>query len=440
MNIFALIALSFPTLAGPLSEARHPVNSGSDASHSVFSTQNAQDEPDTDSKDKKSKNKKKDKNKNKKATSETESSTEVDSSQDQNSRPQAPQLAQQKTKINIPKGYLILTSPVPSDVYIDHKIVGKTPLNLPLDIGEHSVRISTRGYTPFVRKVVIEPGQSLELQADMSANEGSVEFQSPAPGAKVILDRKPAAILPIRLTDVTTGTHRYVITAPGHEPYKGTFSFSNGQNLYFYSELESSAGLASITSRPEGSSVYFNTIEEEVGLTPLKLESLEPAPYKVLIRQRGYSSVIREMDTSLGDKGDLKAKLPKKGGRIHFKTNLSNAEVYVHGFMIGKGKRVRTPSLEKGLYELEIRADNMKPATTSLNIENGESYRFKTTLSEKDGGVPSNITEVPPLTARWYFWAGIGGAAVAGGTSSFLLYKSLQPEPQESGDVPVTLP
>ena len=137
-------------------------------------------------------------------------------------------------------GTITIRSPIAADIYVDHKIVGQITngtLELPVEAGEHIIRVATDNYAPFVRRISVQATQNVNLIAEFTSSNGSVEFQSPIRGAIVIIDNQEPMNLPIRMEDLATGTHAYIVTAPTFEPLEGTFNFEVGKNLYFYSDL-----------------------------------------------------------------------------------------------------------------------------------------------------------------------------------------------------------
>ena len=353
----------------------------------------------------------------------------------------------QNTISDVGMGTVTVRSPIAADIYIDHQIVGQITngtLELPVEAGEHIIRVATDNYAPFVRRITVQATQNVNLIAEFTSSNGSVEFQSPIRGAIVIIDDQEPMTLPIRMEDLATGTHSYIVTAPTFEPLEGTFNFEVGKNLYFYSDLESSSGRAVVESRPRDANIYFNKYAfegtEKIGLTPYSTMGLEPNMYSVLIEKKGYAAVIREMDTSLGNKGVVKASLPKSGTRLTFRNNIPGARVFVKGMEMGVGKKVRLPKLENGAYDISIRYDNSKPIYSQITLDGSGDKIIKVDLVASDSAQTSTYKVLPPFYKRWYFWTGVVSLAAGTGTGGYLYYLSTLPAPQPSGDLNVPIP
>ena len=165
-------------------------------------------------------------------------------------------------------------------------MVGNTPLKLNLTEGKHLVRITADDYDPFVRRIRIQADAVQNLNASLTPGKGTVEFQTSIPKAMVRIDDQEAQKVPIRLSNVETGTHTWSMSAPGYETKTGKFVFIPGQNLYLYTMLDSSAGLAEFTSTPEGADIYLNSIGEPIGQTPYKMEGLEPGAHTIILKSK----------------------------------------------------------------------------------------------------------------------------------------------------------
>jgi hypothetical protein len=331
--------------------------------------------------------------------------------------------------------------PVEAEVFIDYKLVGKTPFEVDLEPGVHDLRVAADGYEPFVRRLTLDPKQMLPIHAQFDAGDGSVEFQASVPGAELIINRANPMMLPIRIGDLPEGVHSWEISAIGYEPHKGKLEFEKGRNLFIYTEMTSSAGVAEFESSPEGADIYMDSRDDgSIGQTPLRLEDVDADDHMVLLSKKGYATVLRSMDTSLGNKGDVHAAMSKSGAEVTIRTSVPGSQIYLRGFKIGEGSRTSIEKLEEGIYDISIRSDSHKPIYTEIHIPNKGRLLYDAELVGKESPEVSKLHVRTPLLERWYFWAGVGGVATASGVTGFLAYLSLQPEPAEKGDVIVPLP
>lgn len=332
-------------------------------------------------------------------------------------------------------GLLHVTATVEgAQVYVDNQVLGQTPITSYLPPGNHMVRVAADDFDPFVRRVTIYNGRTVELAADLLPGKGTVEFVVEPSGATLTLNERDEYPTPVRLRDLQPGQYRWALTATGHEPEEGEFTFEVGKNLLIIEQLDSSRGRFSVTSRPEGADVYLDG--QHIGVTPIDLEGVEPGLHQVLLDMKGQASVLRTIDTSDGSKGEISARLPDKGASLVVKTPSSHAVVRLNGVRVGVGRKVKLPELERGRYTLQVTAPGMASAEERIEVPDSGGTNWRARLGD-DGG---QLTEYTPLTRSWAFWA--GSAAVAGGAAAggIIAYNASIPDPTPVGDILVTLP
>lgn len=354
--------------------------------------------------------------------------------QEPENTPQTAETPQEET------GVLKVTSSTVSQVYIDHKVVGSTPLEINIPAGKHVIRVVADGYDPFVRKIKIAANEPQNLSATLNRGGGTVEFASPIPKATVRIDGKEDHILPYRLKNATPGEHSWTLSAPGHEDKTGSLVFSAGQNLYVYTDLMSSAGLAIFETTPPGAEVFMEKAYTSMGVTPYNAEGLELKEHTVLLKAKGYAAAFRTMDNQDGNKGIIKTSLSMFGADVSISTNHKDAIVRVEGIEVGEGKKVSLGKVERGIYDLFVTTPEGLSASTRMNVPSNGSIHFHANLYPESSTKKSSIAIIPPLWNQWYFWAGVGGAVAITGVSSAIAIDLNQPIPAPKGDAAVTLP
>lgn len=122
-------------------------------------------------------------------------------------------------------GLSLRCTPAEAEVFIDGDSVGKTPLKgvLPLKVGEHTIRVSRPGFTPFIDVFKAKDGQVAKLEVELVPISGVLRVASETPGARVFVDDKYAGDVPVE-TELTTGSHTVRVEKPGF--YSDTFSVS----------------------------------------------------------------------------------------------------------------------------------------------------------------------------------------------------------------------
>jgi hypothetical protein len=143
-----------------------------------------------------------------------------------------------------------------------------------------------------------------------------------------------------------------------------------------------------------------------LGTTPLTKDLRVTSGHaKLPVRAEGYLPLSRDVDLPGGGSVTIDADLAPKdaSGVLIVKANVEGATVWLDGRPVGQ-----VPvevSAEQGDHVLRAERTGFDPATTHAVLAAGE--RKEVTLS---------LISPPPITAKWWFWTGIGvvvvGAAV----------------------------
>lgn len=336
-------------------------------------------------------------------------------------------------------GVLQIAAPVEGAiVYVDNEEVGTAPVTQYVTAGPHMIRIAADGYDPYVRKVEVRAGARARVTASMQKGGGTVEFQSTAPGAKVVIDDKGTSAVPVRLKDLDPGDHTWRVTAPGHEPAAGEFTLRESGNVFVMAELISSRGLFVVTTEPAGATVMLDGAPR--GVTPLSLEGVSQGEHVVDLTLDGYARAIQLVDTSDGAKGEVRTTLSTNGGKAIIKTGSADATVKLSGVVVGTGKKVVVPKLARGRYPIEVDKPGSKTATGRVKVGDGGRTAYKTAWSDEGGRSRSKVIMLPPFYESWIFWTAVGVGAGGAVTGGVLARQATKPIPIPDGDVVVTLP
>jgi len=337
----------------------------------------------------------------------------------------------------------ITTDKGAATVYLGLNEVGKTPLKESIESGTYTVRILKDGFEPYVRKIHIRPRQTTTMTARLFKGKGSVEVLVDPMGAELKLNKsKETFTTPVRLKDLKVGTYAYTISADGHEAKKGRFTFAQGKNLLITAELQSSAGLVSVISKPVGATVLLDGLE--VGVTPLALEDVEAGEHSVQILKRGYASVFRRFDTSDGSKGEIEARLPKRGVRLAIRTGDKESNLSIQGMQFGGQSKYNFGRVERGRYSLVISAADKKTIEQTVEVPIKGSAQYRAKLRPKSGDAPSILTKGQPFHSHWLFYTAVGGGlAAVGSVAAIALLSGDSSETTQSsptGDILIKMP
>jgi len=107
-----------------------------------------------------------------------------------------------------------------AEIFLDDKKIGVVPMEDPITVTPnvpHSLRLTKRGFTPFMDTIRLKAGQSKEIEADLVPSGGILKVTCNIRRARVMLDGKPIGRTPFD-GDIPPGKHKLEIIAAGKTP------------------------------------------------------------------------------------------------------------------------------------------------------------------------------------------------------------------------------
>lgn len=134
----------------------------------------------------------------------------------------------------------VLHAPPDSEVLVDGKPVGKTPLVLPLEIdpGKHVVKLTKTGYQPFIKELTVASGSEIKLEVELKLQAAGIRVECNTVGATVQIDDQVLGACPYN-GQVTPGRHELLVTASGKKNYQSHITVSPGSTAVVSVVLES---------------------------------------------------------------------------------------------------------------------------------------------------------------------------------------------------------
>ncbi len=128
---------------------------------------------------------------------------------------------------------LVLTSNVPgARVRLREKTLGTIPLSGPMRVnaGKAVLEVTAEGYLTFSREVVLPPGGSTTLEANLTARTqtGVLAVRSPVPDVLVFVDGSPFGKAPIE-HDFAVGAHRVLVRRDGYREAERAVSLARNE-------------------------------------------------------------------------------------------------------------------------------------------------------------------------------------------------------------------
>jgi serine/threonine-protein kinase len=161
----------------------------------------------------------------------------------------------------------VRSTPSRADVFLDGVREGVTPRDLgSLAFGRYTVRLTRPGYQPVERTVTLN-AESAESRLSVTLQRvarppaaaaprapaaaapapappapvvtvASIDVETRPPGARVILDGRPAGTAPIQLVDIAPGPHTVRLDLDGYRPWTTTVTVKPGERTRVTASLE----------------------------------------------------------------------------------------------------------------------------------------------------------------------------------------------------------
>lgn len=199
----------------------------------------------------------------------------------------------------------VSSSPPGADIEIDGEFSGNTPSSINLGAGQHTVRISKKGYIPWERTIRSSAG-NVRIAAELETRQTSVSAsESPtAPANQAAPTASAPTIspaLPLRPAGMTS-TEAPPTPAPSAQQETKTGAPTEA------SPSVESEGTASVTSNPDGAEIFVDSSGR--GHTPALLK-LKAGKHKIQLAANGYKDWVAEIEVKGGSIVNVTGNLEK---------------------------------------------------------------------------------------------------------------------------------
>jgi TolB-like protein len=129
-------------------------------------------------------------------------------------------------------GKITVTSqPDNSEVYIDNRLIGKTPIKLyEIMAGEHQLKVQKSGYAPHEEKISIDAGKSKPYSIDLK-RIFTLKINSQPGDAEVYVNNKKVGVTPFSSTGVEDARLEIILQRINYKPWKKTITLSKNTKL-----------------------------------------------------------------------------------------------------------------------------------------------------------------------------------------------------------------
>jgi hypothetical protein len=174
------------------------------------------------------------------------------------------------------KGHLVIDSMTEgAKVYVDGKLVGKTPIEKPIPLrpGKHRLKATKAGHSTLEMQFKIRARKKTEMMVELLPFSGLVKFSANIDGAEVYVDNKLIGHTPL-IRDVVAGDHKVLILKEGYNDFESDINVKAGEKMFV-----------------EGSLTPFKDISPEV-LAMAKAEEEKKKQEEALARELAETGTV----------------------------------------------------------------------------------------------------------------------------------------------------
>ncbi len=187
-----------------------------------------------------------------------------------------------KPRLKVLRYSLVVRSNVRDDqVFIDGEPKGETPLNMELAFGEHTVRITKKGYEAYEKSFKLTAPK--EIKGNLARESYALTIATDVVGARLSVDGEDHGTM--RRMVLAPGSHRLRITADGYAPYERTVDIDG--DVEIKPRLKVLRYSLIVRSNVRDDQVFIDG--EPKGETPLNTE-LAFGEHTVRITKKGYEA------------------------------------------------------------------------------------------------------------------------------------------------------
>lgn len=318
----------------------------------------------------------------------------------------------------------IKSDPIEAMVYLNNKIIGKTPLsNFVIQNGKYSLKLEKEAFIVIDTLIIVEKGEQLFFKFNLSPVEkiakkeglirkqiiaktpevnglsnASLFIKSNPIGANVFINNQAKGTTPLKLTGLNSGEYQIRIARDGYKDYIENLQYSDKDNKTINANLSMISGSLLINTIPEDVTLEVDGEIYQVKNGEIQLSEVGVGQKKIKISKNGYFEynqiveIMQDQETKLeATLSHLIGKLSvtiRPWGKVYINNQLQEnvtdtkyeGEFAVDTYLL----KVEHPTLgfwqkeitisENNQTEIKINFNKKIPLTISAFKENGEPF------------------------------------------------------------------
>lgn len=207
---------------------------------------------------------------------------------------------------------VVNSSPQGAQVYVDGRFVGNTPLSIFINPGRTDVEIRLDGYDTYRTSVVINPGQTVTINATLNPQRrtGVLSVNSSPSGADVYIDNQRVGRTPYS-AQLNEGTYDVRVSLPGYADYRTTVRVERNQETRINAQLVPLRAQLTISANVEARVFVDGQEVGSVGPSGAVRFDVDPGRHQVVLLAPGYRVFVTEVSLRSGENETIRANLSR---------------------------------------------------------------------------------------------------------------------------------
>ncbi len=153
----------------------------------------------------------------------------------------------------------VTSEPDGAEVRLNGVLQGTTPVTLDEVIaGESDLKVSRRGYKPFIQRMVFEATKPYEVHAQLEGLPSGLTVITTPEGARILIDNKPVGESPVTVSDLADGAHTVTASLDGYATATRTINLEPDINDSVDFSLVKNSGTLVIDTEPANVQIYVD--------------------------------------------------------------------------------------------------------------------------------------------------------------------------------------
>jgi formylglycine-generating enzyme required for sulfatase activity len=257
-----------------------------------------------------------------------------------------------------------------------------------LSVGQHTVRVSRKGFVPFEQAVEGVAGETTPLQVRLQTSP-ILEVVAEA-DAQVELDGKLLGVIegnqPLRLEELALGEHQVKVSLAGRVPFAQAVTAKPGDTLRVEAQLPN---LPALTLTTRLAKVQVTLDGKEVGevteAEALELKNLSAGAHRLALKADGQPDWTESLDLRGGEVRDFELKPPDRA-TVEVTTDPPGAAIYVDGKSVGVTPAVVPVPGATGTpkeFTIELSKEGFETQYGFVSLRLGDAKRFDLALRRR---------------------------------------------------------